>query len=182
MTRPHPSPVRIAAAVLALLGLTACSPAPQPTPSPTPTPLFASEDEAFAAAEATYREYNDALNQVDFATPKTFDAVFALLSGDAEKSTRKSFSEFHAERLQSVGAIMFDSFTLVSADPQHGEVRANVCVDVSGVDVLDESGTSITSADRPARQPMRVMFVPRPGERTLTISAMGSTDELSCAR
>jgi ABC-type oligopeptide transport system substrate-binding subunit len=59
---------RFAAATLALaLALTtACAPDPAPTPSPTG---FASQEEAFAAAEATYRAYVDALNAVDLADP-----------------------------------------------------------------------------------------------------------------
>ena len=52
-----------AALVLALaLGMTtACQPEPAPSPS---APVFATEDEAFAAAEETYRGYVDALNQL----------------------------------------------------------------------------------------------------------------------
>ena len=45
--------------------------AADPSVEPTPTPTFANEDEAFAAAEATYRAYVDALNQVDLADPAT---------------------------------------------------------------------------------------------------------------
>lgn len=183
MTRPHSLSTRsLAALAVSLVLLTGCTADLKPSPSPTPTPLFASKKDAFAAAEATYRAYNDALNLVDFADPHTFEAVFALLSADASASTRKAFSEFHAEQVRSVGETTFDSFAGTSADLFRGKVDANVCVDVSGVDVLDESGASIVSPERPARQPMRVRFLARSGEPRMTITDIYPSDEFTCAR
>ncbi len=74
-----------AALVLALaLGMTtACQPEPAPSPS---APVFANEEEAFAAAEETYRAYVDALNQVDLSDPETFEAVYAWTTGEANAS------------------------------------------------------------------------------------------------
>ncbi len=51
--------------------------------------MFASEEEAFAAAEETYRAYVDALNQVDLSDPETFEAVYAWTTGDANADERK---------------------------------------------------------------------------------------------
>lgn len=83
----------LAVLALGVSALSACAPAPEPTP--TPSPAFASEEEAFAAAEATFAEYVDALNHVDFSNPTTFDAVFDVLSGQASESTKRAFSELH---------------------------------------------------------------------------------------
>jgi len=152
-----------------------------PLPAPTPTAVFMSEEEAFAAAEETYEAYIDALNQVDFATPATFEPVYALLSGTASESTRTAFSEFHAKHVRMTGATRYDSFTRVSADLVRGTVNVDVCVDVSEVDVLDASGTSIVSADRPPRQPMRLSFVAQPDQRTSTISEISSSEGFTCA-
>ena len=81
---------RVAAAALALavvLGMTTgCQ--PEPTPSPS-GPVFANEEEAFAAAEETYRAYVDALNQVDLSDPQTFEAVYAWTTGEANASERE---------------------------------------------------------------------------------------------
>ncbi len=72
-----------------LLGvLTGCGAAGEPRAS-TPAPLFSSEAEAFAAAEATYRAYVDALNQVDLSDPETFEAVYAWTTGDANATDRE---------------------------------------------------------------------------------------------
>ncbi|MET0860918.1 MAG: hypothetical protein ABW091_07810, partial [Microbacterium sp.] len=68
------------ALVLASAALSGCTPQPAPTPTPTG---FATEDEAFAAAEETYRAYVDALNQVDLSDPETFEPVYAWTTGEA---------------------------------------------------------------------------------------------------
>lgn len=159
MTRPHPSLACIAAATLALLGLTGCSPVPQPTPSPTPTPLFASEDEAFAAAEATYRELIDRSNEVDTADPHTFEPLFELSSGDFEKSDRKAYSAMHAEGIVIAGDNRVLSFAGLSANPPYTTVDALVCLDVSEVTATDAEGNSVVDPARPSVYGLRITFV-----------------------
>jgi hypothetical protein len=59
--------VVLAAAVL----LVGCAPQPDATPTPSATALpFATDKEAFAAAEATYRAYVDAQNGVVISDPE----------------------------------------------------------------------------------------------------------------
>jgi hypothetical protein len=169
---------RAAALTSALLLLVGC--APDPSPSPTPTPAFASEEEAFAAAEATYRAYNEALNQVDFADTDTFEDVYAQLSGSAAESTREAFSQFHADHLRSIGTTRFDSFRPLSADLATGKVDANVCSDVSDVEVLDASGASVVSEDRPSRQPLDVTFATRSDAASITISKLEAAEAFTC--
>lgn len=176
----HALPTRLAVLLTSVALLAGCSPDPEPTP--TPTAAFASEEEAFAAAEATYRAYNDALNQVDFATPETFEPVYALLSGAAAVSTKEAFSEFHAEGIRVAGSTHYDSFMGVSADPRNGVVNATVCTDVSDVEVMSASGTSIVSADRPPRQSIGVRFDAEPSTVGLTISVLESTEDDRCER
>lgn len=173
-------PTRLAILTVSVAVLVGCSPGPEPTP--TPTAVFASEEEAFAAAEATYRAYNDALNQVDFAAPETFEPVYSSLSGTVADSTRKAFSEFHAEGIRMVGATHYDSFIGISADPRKGIVSAAVCTDVGDVEVTNASGTSIVSADRPSRQSIDVRFVTRSGGEGLTISKLDPSKDERCER
>ena len=91
MRRTFPA---VGAALLALALVTGCAPEPAPTPTPTG---FASDDEAFAAAEATYRAYVDALNAVDLSDPATFEPVYANLSGQALADEKKSLTTMSAE-------------------------------------------------------------------------------------
>ncbi|WP_235562488.1 hypothetical protein [Microbacterium sp. Root1433D1] len=137
--------------------LAGCAPTPEPTP--TPTAAFASEEEAFAAAEETYRAYTDALNAVDLDDPATFEPVFDLTSGDFEAADRQTLSELHAEKYAFTGQMTVVRFNGISSHSSFEQVEASVCVDVSGSDVVDESGNSVTSPDRPDMNPLRVTFV-----------------------
>lgn len=167
----------LAVLTLGVSALSACAPTPEPTP--TPSPAFASEEEAFAAAEATFAEYVDALNHVDFSNPTTFDAVFDVLSGQASESTKRAFSELHAEGVRSSGSTKFTWAKELSADADTGEIRARVCIDVSGVDVVDEQGASIVAPDRPPHQPTVVTFSAS-AERASTISDLQHSEEFAC--
>lgn len=136
-----------AVAAVALALTTACTPAPGPQPSPSPTG-FASEEEAFAAAEETYRAYVDALNQVDLSDPETFEPVYALTTGNFHEDERKLFSEYHAE-----GYVVSGESTVALVEPLTWEKNVQTatlaaCVDVSEVELVDSEGKSLVSPDR----------------------------------
>lgn len=137
--------------------LTGCT--PEPAPTPTPTAAFASEEEAFAAAEEVYRAYNEAFNAVDLQDPASFEALYALSSGDFEAADRETLSELHAENLTFTGEMTVTSFEGIDSPPPFEEVVAIVCVDVSASDVVNAAGESVTSATRPDMNPLRVTFV-----------------------
>ena len=134
-----------------------CSPAPEPTP--TPTAAFASEEEAFAAAEETYRAYNDAFNAVDLSDPGTFERLYELSSGDFETADRETLSKLHAANYEFTGEMTVAKFRGVESDSSIKQVVAEVCIDVSKTDVVDQAGASVVNADRPAMNPLRVTFV-----------------------
>lgn len=142
-------------AVLALaLVLGGCT--PEPAPQPTPTSPFASEEEAFAAAEATYRAYVDALNQVDLSDPETFEPVFAWTTGEANAELRRSLSEMHANGWSVSGVSTVPLVQPTEADLEGAIVELAVCLDVASVAVVDESGESVVTEDRPPVQSMTV--------------------------
>ncbi|GAA1958573.1 hypothetical protein GCM10009816_20030 [Microbacterium aquimaris] len=134
--------------------LAGCAPTPEPTPTPTG---FASEEEAFAAAEETYRAYVDALNDVDLSDPETFEPVYALTTGEANAGARETFSEYHANGWQVNGT----TIATVIVELPKGEAFATkldlaICLDVSDVDVVDPTGDSVVGSDRPPVQAMTV--------------------------
>ncbi|MFK4113682.1 hypothetical protein ACI2K6_03570 [Microbacterium sp. NPDC006705] len=147
------------AAVLAVALLTTgCgSPASSPTPEPTataPSPTD-SDTAAFAAAEATYRAYVDALNAVDLSDPTTFEPVLALTTDEAEVSVARSFEEMRSKSWQVEGRS-----TIVSLSPDEmnaARTRATlaVCLDVSRVSVVDKNGASMVG-DRPDIQSLQI--------------------------
>jgi len=154
---------RIVSGLVALLlagaSATGCSGQPAPDPSTPSAPAFASDEEAFAAAEETYRAYVDALNEVDLSDPATFEPLFALTTGEANATERKSASEMHAEHLTVSGAtVLLGFYPREFSDSSDPRVVAVACTDVSDVDLIDDSGKSIVPADRPDRYALRVTF------------------------
>ncbi|WP_309105171.1 hypothetical protein [Microbacterium sp.] len=175
LLRTAPTPV-VALGVLALAGalLAGCSPAPEPTP--TPTAAFASEEEAFAAAEETYRAYIDAFNAVDLQDPSTFEVIHAHTTGDYQADERRQLSELNAEGYVRTGAIVVTEFTGVSAEGY--QVVARTCEDVSNVDFRDATGSSLVDPDRPSTYALEVTFQASDGE--LRISEVEAAEEPSC--
>ncbi|GAA4197450.1 hypothetical protein GCM10022219_25340 [Microbacterium oryzae] len=126
--------------VTAVMTLTGCVPEPAPTPTPTG---FASEEEAFAAAEETYRAYIDATNARN-AGKKSDPTSYLMgeaLDSDREvrqllKETGRSFEgKFVITGFKPVEAQQIDAATSLSAV---------VCMDSSDVLVVDEDGNDVT--------------------------------------
>ncbi len=158
--------------VLALAGCTT------PEPEPTPTPGFSSEEEAFAAAEETYRAYVDALNQVDLSDPETFEAVYGWTTGDANANERKSLTGMHAD-----GWIVNGDTAVVGFHPEAFKdvtVNAVVCSDVSAVEVTNADGQSMVSPNRPSTYALQVTFVQSSTPTGLSISTSDAVDDPRC--
>ncbi len=167
-----------AAAVVAGALATGCTGSPAPTPS-TPTPL--SDDEAFAAAEATYRAYVDALNQVDLSDPETFEPVYALTTGDANANERQSLSTMSADGWSVAGAtkvLAFKGESVNKANREDLRLTAVACTDVSEVSVVDQNGVSVVPSDRPSRYALRLTF--EGSLDRLLISSSNAIREPSC--
>ena len=120
-----------AAAVLACVIMTTTGCFAQPDPEPTP--LFSSEEEAFAAAEETYRSYVDALNQVDLSDPETFEEVYAWTTGDAN-AVRAQVALADARRWLASSVARRRVIRLTADRPTTSRFRrlfSDACLDVS---------------------------------------------------
>ncbi|QDE35413.1 hypothetical protein FIV50_11830 [Microbacterium foliorum] len=138
--------VAVVLVAIALGQLLGC--APGPAPVPTPTPAFASEEEAFAAAEEVYRAY--------------FDALSARARGDSEPDPQEFLtslaleSDIEAQRslrewgLRASGEAKILSFrgTEASVGEPTAKVEGMVCIDVSEFRVVDAGGIDVTPPDR----------------------------------
>lgn len=125
--------------------LSGCTPTPESTP--TPSPAFTSEEEAFAAAEATYREYNDAGNSRrngEGGDPSEF------LIGAALDADRAAAENLKASGLRVVGTVDVIAFTRVDTNisPEAVSVEAVVCLDTSGTKLLNEQGQDVSNENR----------------------------------
>ncbi|MFE4725460.1 hypothetical protein [Microbacterium sp. NPDC056736] len=162
-----------------LLALSGCT-TPEPA-TPTPTAAFSSEEEAFAAAEETYRAYVDALNQVDLSDPETFEQLYSLTVADLNASDRKQFSEWHADGLTKTGDAVVSRVEGKSYEEESGRVEIDACYDVGAVDIKNAQGESLVSAERPDIQPLTVVLVSETGQPTgLSIAAISASERLQC--
>lgn len=138
-----------------LAALVGC--APESKPSPTPTPAFASEAEAFAAAEEVYRAYNDALNAKrggDAEADPTFYLTGLALESDIDAA---QYFDQRGLQLRGDGEIIFFHGESAALDP--GSITAEICLDVSATRVMTNEGVDETPVDRMPRVLLTVVFV-----------------------
>lgn len=162
------------ATVLTVAVLAGCSPDPQPPP--TPTGAFASEEEAFAAAEETYRAYIDAVNeqrrgiQTD---PQDFLIGLALKNDQDTKDLSKS----EGPKLQGDGLVQ--SFRGDSAELSSlpNTITTTICLDVSATRVINSEGADITPASRAEKLLLSVQII---GSSTNLRISDSTTDEEAC--
>lgn len=157
--------LRSAAALAIVLLLAGCVPGePVITPEPDPdaTPVFASDEEALAAATEAYAKYLEVSDQILSEGGENPERLDAVATPAWQKLQLEGYAKAKANGLHSVGSTAFDSLTLEAYDPGavngEGLVRAYVCIDVSGVDVLNVEGESVVSTERPGRSPAELVF------------------------
>jgi hypothetical protein len=165
-------------ALLAVLasGLSACTPTPEPTP--TPTAAFASEEEAFAAAEEVYREYNDAVNaqreDVNAGEPQEYLTALALQSDiDATR-----IFESNGVHIEGPGKVTSFEGSSSKLNTTPATVSAHLCLDVSATRVVDDQGNDRTPEDRAGIVALDVEFVV--AEQSLLISSSSESQTNTC--
>lgn len=147
--------------LIAAAGLAACAPEDPvrpPDPGPTQTPVFASEEEALAAAEELYGEYLEAENLLAVGGWQSVDVVEPYVRGDALDNERESAERFRDAGLTQVGGSTFDSVEVQQLEDSGDQVSMTVylCIDVSTVDVIDASGESVVPDGRLDRSGLEV--------------------------
>ncbi|MFJ4165482.1 hypothetical protein ACIPY5_07990 [Microbacterium sp. NPDC089698] len=152
---PRRSALLTTAVVAGVIGLSACTPVP--APEPTPTPLFASEAEAFKAAERVFRDYVTAENALQGGDQSAKPELY--LTGDALSRDIESKRASKANGTKVEGATKIARFTGESAGLANGAVRAAVCLDVSTTKILSSQGEDITPGSRPTLVSLDVRFL-----------------------
>ena len=162
-------------AVALTIAVSGCAATPEPTPpppAPSPTasaaPVFASHEEALAAATAAYAAYQEMATLVFSEGGVDADRLKSVSSGSYEDLLLREFADTRAAGLRSTGETTFDGIRLQqvneSAAPEAGVVVIYVCSDVSGVDVLDTNNVSQIHDDRIERIAFEVGFDWEPGQ------------------
>ncbi len=166
----------VLAAALAF-GLAGCVGTPATKPSTT-APAFASDEEAYKAAEKVYREYITATNRVVYADPATFGPALALSTGTANAADRKIMSGYHADGVVKTGELRTTLLEPSATSSGRRHVELNACIDVSSVALTYPDGTSAVDADRNDVQTVRVTLESsRNDDRALLISLIGGRED-----
>lgn len=178
--RPRPRTSRRLRGTLALVAtaglLTGCT--PDPTPTPTPTPIFATDDDAFTAAEQGYREYNDASN--DARTPGSDAKPQSFLVGSALEGFLHGQDLLKRNGVHLAGNAKITSFIREDADitPTAATVTITVCIDITETRVVDDAGQDVTPIERPDLVAQRVTMV---GDaKSFLIESEAEGDRASC--
>jgi hypothetical protein len=161
-------PRRIAAAgaaagVLALV-LSGCvgTPAPTSTPSASsPAPIFASDEEALAAAVEAYELYSSASAEVTADGGAEAERVDPTVTQAYAVKLHDEFDALEDVGLTMVGTTKIEDAKLAESgyDEQGASVSIYFCRDVSGVRVIGEDGADVTPSDREDRTPTQAFFV-----------------------
>ncbi|MEZ5111325.1 MAG: hypothetical protein R2732_07505 [Microbacteriaceae bacterium] len=146
-----------ASLALAAVATSGCA-ASAPPEQPAPAPLFASDEEAFAAAEATYRAYEDASNAIDLAAPGTFEAAVDFTVGEFNALEREGFSRLHSEGITKLGETRVVYVKPQQLAKDHSTIELAVCSDVSALDLIDAKGASTVNPARMDVQPFTVFL------------------------
>ena len=165
----------LTAAVLFLAGtLSGCLAAPVPpntaspvakaTAAPAPAeapPIFASNDEALAAAKAVYTKYLALGDSAGANYPESWNEYIALTTGTERHGVERAKALMDKNGWFFTGVTQFDSMTIQSSQEladSTWEIRTYLCLDLSAADTVNEAGESVVKQDDP-RSPMVVVFV-----------------------
>ncbi len=135
----------LALVALLAIGLSGCMGTPAPSTSPTPTATgFASEEEAFAAAEETYRAHLDDLNAY-YAGDTDYEPS-DYLTGKPLTDERDLLNQMQELGLRVEGEIVLASLDRVEATEVSDawSVKLQSCLDSSGTRILDRDGADVT--------------------------------------
>jgi hypothetical protein len=150
----------VAVAFAALLG--GCAPQvqpPPPKPSPSSSPVFASDEEALAAATKAYAAYlkvSDQITQEGAAHP---EQISDYVTPEMLPKSLAQYEPFRERGLSSDGASTFDTVSLQQiAHRLDGgtDVDLYLCLDISRVKIVDGVGADVTVAGRLNRLPLEV--------------------------
>lgn len=160
--RSAPPLAALALAVTVLL--TGCVPeAPDidPPPEPTSESVFASDEEALAVATDAYKAYLAMSDLIAQEGGKDPERIAPFVTEEALSEQVGQFEPYRDRSLRVSGESSFDEMTLqqlTETPPSRAEIGVYLCLDVSGVKVIDESGSDVTPSNRINRIPLEVGF------------------------
>lgn len=153
VTSPRlPLALLLAASAFALTGCSPEAAVPSAPPSAEAEPLFASDEEALAAAEAAYAEYLAVTDSV-YGAGGDVEKLREVATGEVLEEDFERAEDFNEKGLRTQGGtklLDFDIQQHVKGDASTTEVVGYGCVDTKTLTVVDSDGTDIGD---PRREP-----------------------------
>jgi hypothetical protein len=161
---PHFAAAAVVVA-LALPALAGCESAPAPAPATTTStgaPVFASDEEALAAATEAYAAYLSMSDRILIDGGNDPDRIRKFVSNDLAQVELEGYADVRSKGYHSTGGSGVSNIALQSVNESArdgvGIVSVYLCSDVSAVDVVDGTGMSVVSPTRPDKTPFEVTF------------------------
>lgn len=155
-------PAALLVATLLLAGCMPVEPTVAPVPEPSATPAFASDEEALAAATDAYAKYLEVSDAITANGGVGVEEVSRLVTAEQYPKEVASFSAYSDRNLHTSGASVSEVFGLQSFSTGVGNddtsIVIYVCVDVTGVAILNDSNEDVTPLNSPNRYPLEVEF------------------------
>ncbi|WP_281885847.1 hypothetical protein [Agromyces rhizosphaerae] len=152
-------------AVAAATALVGCAPAdaspPPASATPTVEPVFASDEEALAAAIAAYEAYLALSQVIEEEGGHAPDRIRDVVTPTYADELILEFEELASRSISIVGSSRIASAHIAqwSVGAEDVVVDAYMCVDGSDTRILDSAGDDITPASRETRVPLLVHFI-----------------------
>lgn len=148
---------------LLLLALAGCAPTTVLPPANAPSeeaPLFASDEEALAAATEAYEEFLAVSSQILQDGGREPERAGPLLSDEVFAEELAGYEQFSQDGFRLIGQSRITDSQLQqwSQHEMEVEIIAYFCVSLRGTDVLDGSGDSVVTVDRPEQSVFEVVL------------------------
>ena len=168
--------------MLALTGCVEGDRIPTLPPTPTSTPIFASEEEALAAAEEAYAAYNEVSGLIASEGGVEPDRIADFVTEDRFVDELRGFETLRESNLRIIGTttvevIQLQRYEYVDTD---AEVVFYACWDASQSRVIDANGQDVTPADRRDRLVLEVVMTTVNGSLPLKLRSDEEWPESTC--
>ena len=181
----HPAALALVAAALLVSGCTGDTPVVLPSPQSSIAPVFASDEEALAAAEDAYGRYLAASASITKPDGAPVESIAEYAHPDYLEELEAGLQGLRDQDRYIEGQVEVASTELqqLSDDFEHPVTLVlYVCLDVSGTKVVDGDGNNVT----PERQdvvPLEVGFETKSREPKFVLTSSESwTGEDFCAQ
>ncbi len=169
LLRPVPRPRRGVAAALAaagavallLSGCTGGAPAASPSPSADAAePIFATDEEALAAAVEAYEAYMAVDAQIGEDGGSDPERILGVVSEEYSLDVIAEYEDLADHGYKVTGTSTIDTTSLVekAGNESHAVVTIYACVGVGTTRIIDAGGIDITPVNRDPETPLVLVF------------------------